>query len=138
MGNGASLLSPEDSAVLTQILKEEYDKLLTEGFSENEIQLRLTVKYNEIIASISKEPSTVSEDQMRPGSEGSDGGRRKRRTLHGNQHILKCSAVRQYQYSLAPASQTPSIPFSSHSITLTLRQREEIGLPRCHCSAESS
>ena len=83
MGSGTSLLSPEDSAVLTQILREEYDKLMAEGFTENEIQLKLTTKYNEIIASISTEPSTVENDR-RPDSSGSNcSAGRKRRSLHG-------------------------------------------------------
>jgi hypothetical protein len=98
MGSGTSLLSPEDSAVLTQILKEEYDKLVAEGFGEQEIQLKLTSKYNEIIASITPSAGSTSGDGndagasvrgSRPGSAGSMGSdnsaRRKRRTLHGEE-----------------------------------------------------
>lgn len=85
MGSGTSILSPEDSAVLTQILKEEYEKLMTEGYSEHDIQLKLTSKYNEIVSSITAESGNMAEENSRPGSEGSDssGKRRRRRTLHG-------------------------------------------------------
>jgi hypothetical protein len=71
MGSGTSLLSPEDSAVLTQILKEEYDKLVAEGFGEQDIQLKLTSKYNEIIASITPVASSSKDGNesrsSRPG-----------------------------------------------------------------------
>lgn len=85
MGSGTSILSSEDSTVLTQILKEEYDKLITEGYSEHDIQLKLTSKYNEIVSSITAESGNVVEENSRPGSEGSDSSGRKkaRRTLHG-------------------------------------------------------
>jgi hypothetical protein len=68
MGSGTSLLSPEDSAVLTQILKEEYDKLVAEGFGEQEIQLKLTSKYNEIIASITPVASSSNDGNESRGS----------------------------------------------------------------------
>jgi hypothetical protein len=80
MGSGTSILSPEDSAVLTQILKEEYDKLNCEGLTEHDIQLRLTSKYNEIIASMSsnsaatRPDSTLGEARARC---------RRQRNLHG-------------------------------------------------------
>ena len=85
MGSGTSILSPEDSAVLTQILKEEYEKLMTEGYSEHDIQLKLTSKYNEIVSSITSESGNVSDENSRPGSQGSDssGKKKRRRTLHG-------------------------------------------------------
>lgn len=125
MGSGTSLLSPEDSTVLTQILREEYDKLMGEGFSENEIQSKLTNKYNEIIASISTEPSTVTEEPMRPGSEGSDGtGRKKRRTLHGNQYDSLC--LQQSSPSIrAPAClSTTEHPILSFNPSLSQVMRE--------------
>ena len=85
MGSGTSLLSDEDSAVLTKILKEEYDKLLSEGYKEQDIQLKLKSKYNEIIASIVAEPLSTVEAVGQPASDGNDASTkiRKRRSLHG-------------------------------------------------------
>lgn len=84
MGSGTSVLSPEDSAVLTKILKEEYDKLNCEGLSEHEIQLRLTSKYNEIISSMSTNTAS-SASAIRPDSKLGEGKSncRRQRNLHG-------------------------------------------------------
>lgn len=80
MGSGTSILSPEDSAVLTQILKVEYDKLNCEGLTEHDIQLRLTSKYNEIIASMSSNPAATRPDS----TSGVARARcRRQRNLHG-------------------------------------------------------
>ena len=95
MGSGTSQLSPEDSAVLTNLLKDEYSVLQREGHTEQEIQEKLAVKYNEIIGSMS---ATASSTQVTggwdaendipagPGSGGGEHGTRsfQRRTLHGN------------------------------------------------------
>ena len=100
MGSGTSLLSPEDSEVLTQILKEEYGKLISEGFSEREIQQKLTSKYNEIIASISSEcvvSNLCDIDSRSLGqSEGSNSSKlKKRRNLHGIREFKRRRKINQ-------------------------------------------
>ena len=104
MGGGQSNLSPEDSAVLTGLLKDEYAVLQREGYSEAQIQEKLAEKYNEIISSMAIKVSPPgSRSNSRPRSAGSDGGdgetyeeRRvgspstnpyQRRTLHGNDRV---------------------------------------------------
>lgn len=95
MGSGTSLLSNEDSAVLTQILKEEYDKLVAEGYKEHDIQLKLTSKYNEIVASIVTEPNGALDEVRGTCSEDSDGTKksRMRRTLHGTTVYLLMNII---------------------------------------------
>lgn len=88
MGSGTSVLTPEDSEVLTQILKEEYGKLISEGYGEREIQHKLKSKYNEIIASISSECVGSNFHDIDSGNLGqsdcSNGSKlKKRRNLHG-------------------------------------------------------
>ena len=104
-------MTPEDSAVLTGLLKTEYEVLQREGFEEGLIQERLAQKYNEIIQSMTIKTSPPgsrggTRGGARPRSTGSDGagaddspgeryddrrasspGLYQRRTLHGQDRV---------------------------------------------------
>ena len=78
MGGGQSNLSPEDSAILTGLLKDEYAILQREGYTEAIIQEKLAQKYNEIIQSMAIKASPPGTRQGarpgRPRSADSEGG----------------------------------------------------------------
>lgn len=71
MGSGASSLNPQQSAELTKLMKEEYEKVATSGQSEEAIRLHMTNKYNEffaqVLTSVPAITSTPSKTPMKAG-----------------------------------------------------------------------
>lgn len=51
MGGGASVLSSEDFVTMSQNLKEEYEVLISSGYTDDEIRSKLMEKYNELFVS---------------------------------------------------------------------------------------
>ena len=89
MGSGTSQLSAEDSAVLTKLLQDEMAALKKEGHTEQQIEERLTNKYNEIIQSMSMSKSSDFGDDSSAVTLGP------RRTLHGNDRASRDPEVQQ-------------------------------------------
>lgn len=52
MGGGASVLSSEDFVTMSQNLKEEYEVLISSGYTDDEIREKLMEKYNELFIPI--------------------------------------------------------------------------------------
>lgn len=57
MGGGASVLSSEDFVTMSQNLKEEYEVLITSGYTDDEMRIKLMEKYNELF--VTSEPSVL-------------------------------------------------------------------------------
>jgi hypothetical protein len=57
MGGGASVLSSEDFVTMSQNLKEEYEVLITTGYTDDEIREKLMEKYNELF--VTSDPNVL-------------------------------------------------------------------------------
>lgn len=57
MGGAASVLSSEDFVTMSQNLKEEYEVLITSGYTDDEIRNKLMEKYNELF--VTSEPNNL-------------------------------------------------------------------------------
>lgn len=55
MGSAASTLSPEQSGSLTRALKSKYELLQKEGLSDEDIRLKLSDEYNQLVAEMKRE-----------------------------------------------------------------------------------
>ena len=62
MGGGASVLSSEDFVTMSQNLKEEYELLISSGYTDEEIRTRLIEKYHEQFVGSTSSDVVCSED----------------------------------------------------------------------------
>ena len=62
MGGGASVLSSEDFVTMSQNLKEEYELLISSGYTDEEIRTRLIEKYHEQFLGSTSSEVVCSED----------------------------------------------------------------------------